>query len=184
VVYVSCPCAEYDNIRADLDGFMFGLIQQVGSLKDLFRPQDRVGHIMGMREQPNYFRQSYGEGWALVGDAGYLKDPIVAQGISDALRSAEWLADAAHKGLSGSQPLTEALADYQRTRDENLMPMFDFSCMMAALEDPPPEIQALLGALQNNPVERDRYFGMYGGLVPHAEFLAPENIQRIVAGTA
>src|SRR5581483_3833241 len=30
---------------------------------------------------PNFLRKPYGPGWALVGDAGYLKDPITAQGI-------------------------------------------------------------------------------------------------------
>ena len=37
---------------------------------------------------PGYFRQAHGPGWALVGDAGYFKDPITAHGISDALRDA------------------------------------------------------------------------------------------------
>ena len=182
VVYVTCPCADYDSVRSDLEGFMFGLIQQVGSLKDLFRPQDRVSPVMGMRDQPNYFRQSHGEGWALGGDAGYLKDPIIAQGMSDALRSAEWLADAAHAGLSGSRPINDALADYQRIRDERLMPMFHLSCEMATLEPPPPEVQSLFGALRNNAVERDRYFAVLAGIVPVAEFFAPANVQRIVAG--
>ena len=35
-----------------------------------------------------------GPGWALVGDAGYFKDPITTHGITDALRDAELLADA------------------------------------------------------------------------------------------
>jgi len=37
----------------------------------------------------NFFRKPYGPGWVLVGDAGYTKDPITAQGISDAFRDAE-----------------------------------------------------------------------------------------------
>lgn len=42
-----------------------------------------------------HMRQAHGPGWALVGDAGYFKDPITAHGISDALRDAELLARAA-----------------------------------------------------------------------------------------
>ena len=38
-------------------------------------------------------RQACGDGWALVGDAGYFKDPITAHGITDALRDAHILAD-------------------------------------------------------------------------------------------
>ena len=44
---------------------------------------------------PNYFRKPYGPGWALVGDAGYIKDPITAQGIGDAFQDAERCASAA-----------------------------------------------------------------------------------------
>ncbi len=43
---------------------------------------------------PNYFRRPYGPGWALVGDAGYNKDFITAQGILDAFRDAELCATA------------------------------------------------------------------------------------------
>ena len=35
-----------------------------------------------------YLRDAAGPGWALVGDAGYFKDPITAHGITDALRDA------------------------------------------------------------------------------------------------
>ena len=44
------------------------------------------------RGQPGYIRRSWGPGWALVGDAGYCKDPLSAHGLTDALRDAELLA--------------------------------------------------------------------------------------------
>ena len=43
-------------------------------------------------ELPNVVRQPYGPGWALVGDAGYHRDPITGHGITDAFRDAELLA--------------------------------------------------------------------------------------------
>ena len=125
VTYVACPCADFDRVRSDLDGFVEDTLNQVTDLKDLFPPAARAGQIMGMRDLPNYFRKSYGDGWALVGDAGCHKDPIIAQGISDAFRSAEWLAEAVHAGLGGSKPLGDALSQYQRVRDERLTPMYD-----------------------------------------------------------
>ena len=42
--------------------------------------------------QPGHMRRSWGPGWALVGDAGYFKDPLTAHGLTDALRDAELLA--------------------------------------------------------------------------------------------
>jgi flavin-dependent dehydrogenase len=51
-------------------------------------------------------------GWALVGDAGYFKDPLTAHGITDALRDAELLARAIMQGT------TDALVDYENTRND------------------------------------------------------------------
>ena len=133
-----------------------------------------------MRDLPNYFRQSYGDGWALVGDAGYHKDPVIAQGISDAFRSAEWLAKAVDDGLGGSKSLTDTLADYQRIRDERLTPMYDLTCHLAMLEPPSPEKMALYEALRSNEIERNRFFGTLGGVVLPQEYYSPDNLKRII----
>ena len=44
---------------------------------------------------PQLVRRAAGPGWALVGDAGYHRDPITGHGMTDALRDAELLAQAA-----------------------------------------------------------------------------------------
>ncbi|MCA9664151.1 MAG: NAD(P)/FAD-dependent oxidoreductase, partial [Myxococcales bacterium] len=62
--------------------------------------------------------------WALVGDAGYFRDPITAQGISDALRDAELLARAIARG--------GAFAEYQAQRDALCLEMFDISDEVAS----------------------------------------------------
>jgi 2-polyprenyl-6-methoxyphenol hydroxylase-like FAD-dependent oxidoreductase len=121
---------------------------------------------------------------ALVGDGGYHKDPILAQGISDAFRSSEWVADAVHAGFSGARPLAEAMAEYQRVRDEHFAPMYDLTCGMAGLEPPRPEMLALCQALRHNSVERDRYFGTLGGTVPIPKFYAQQNVRRIISAAS
>ena len=71
----------------------------------------------GWRGVPGHVRRSYGPGWALVGDAGYFKDPITTHGITDALRDAELLSDAVlARGVAVPRPEV-ALATYQDTRD-------------------------------------------------------------------
>ena len=60
---------------------------------------------------PNFFRKPYGPGWALVGDAGYNKDPITAQGISDAFRDAELCADALDDAFAGGRSFDDAMAE-------------------------------------------------------------------------
>ncbi len=75
-----------------------------------------------------YFRQAHGPGWALVGDAGYFKDPITAHGITDALRDSELLARAV---LSTDR---NALAEYQYIRDGLSRPLFEVTDAIASFE--------------------------------------------------
>ena len=95
-------------------------------------------------------RQSHGPGWALVGDAGYFKDPITAHGISDALRDAEYLARAVEQGTE------RAMAAYQSTRDELSAALFESSDAIAGFEWNLDGVQALhkdLSRAMNHEVE-------------------------------
>jgi flavin-dependent dehydrogenase len=67
--------------------------------------------------RPGFLRRAHGPGWALVGDAGYFKDPITSHGMTDALRDAELLADAIITAASGEVSEEVALTSYQSTRD-------------------------------------------------------------------
>jgi flavin-dependent dehydrogenase len=182
LTYVACPRDEFRAVRADLDSHMTEGLGLCGDFAEPFRAAKRAGPIVGTGTIPNFFRKPYGEGWALVGDAGYHKDPILAQGISDSFRSVEWLVQAIHAGFSGERPLAAALANYQRVRDEHLAPMYNLCCDLAGLGPPPPEIMALYEALRHDEAERNRYFGTLGGTVPIPEYYAPENLRRIIGG--
>ena len=76
-----------------------------------------VGRISGFAGLPGCVRRPWGPGWALVGDAGYFKDPITAHGMTDGLRDAELLADEVLEVLVGGTPETVAMARYESTRD-------------------------------------------------------------------
>ena len=97
------------------------------------RPAERY---YGIADLPNFFRKPYGPGWALVGDAGYHKDPVAAHGIADALRDAGILAEDVHAGLAGVKPLEMALADYERRRNEDAFPRYEENCRAASFEPP------------------------------------------------
>ncbi len=72
-----------------------------------------------------HLRRCWGPGWALVGDAGYFKDPLSAHGLTDALRDAELLARAIVSVVCDGAEEREALAGYQATRDALSGAMFD-----------------------------------------------------------
>ena len=93
---------------------------------------------------PGFMRRAWGPGWALVGDAGYWKDPLTAHGLTDALRDAELLARAIVASRSGAAGEHEALAAYQTTRDELSVPLFRVTDVIAAHRWTADEIGGLL----------------------------------------
>ena len=129
----------------------------------------------------NFFRKPYGPGWALVGDAGYNKDPITAQGITDAFRDAECLVAAIADTFAGASPFDEAMSDYQRRRDDRVLPMYDFTTQLAELEPPSHEMQQLLGAIRGRTKSMDDFVRVNAGTISPAAFFAPESVGRIMA---
>jgi flavin-dependent dehydrogenase len=178
------PHDEFHEVRANLEQRCGEALDMVPELAGLVRAGRRNQRIVGTGDIQNFFRKPYGEGWALVGDAGYHKDAITAQGITDAFRSAELLTEAIHDGFSGARPMKEAMAEYQRLRDEEAGPMYQLTCSLATLAPPRPETLALYQALRCNQSEQDRFFGTLAGTVPITEYYAPENLRRIVGGAA
>ena len=179
--FLQWPIREFHQVRADIEGNYVKSFEFAPKLAERVRNGRREERFVGTVDVPNFFRKPYGPGWALVGDAGYHKDPNLAQGITDAFRDAELLTEAIDAGLSRRRPLEEALADYERERNGGTMPMYDFNCQMAALEAPPPQMMQLFAALRRNQAETNHFFGAITGTVPIPEFFSPENIQRIVA---
>ena len=130
------PVQDVGWYRTDIEGHMMRDISMVvPDLADRMRAGRREERISGSIDMPNFFRQAYGPGWALVGDAGYTKDPITALGITDAFRGAEAVAAAIDDGFSGRRPLEDALAEYQRTRDEKALPLYEFTLQLASFPD-------------------------------------------------
>jgi flavin-dependent dehydrogenase len=174
------PNQEFHSYRADIRQNYLKTLRMSPRVAELLRGGKQEERFVGTADVPNFFRQPYGPGWALVGDAGYHKDPITGQGISDAFRSAEWLAEAIDAGLSGKQPLERALAGYEQKRNEAALPMYNFTCDLAKLEPPHDEMVALLKALKGNQEDTNRLLGAFAGTVPSPEFFAEENMRRIM----
>src|SRR5829696_6528476 len=90
-VYVAWPKQEFRAFRSDVEGNYLKTVELVPELAELVRAGEREERFAGTAVLPNFFCKPYGPGWALVGDAGYHKDPVTAQGITEAFRDAELL---------------------------------------------------------------------------------------------
>ncbi|HEY7010022.1 MAG TPA: NAD(P)/FAD-dependent oxidoreductase [Jatrophihabitantaceae bacterium] len=112
--------------------------------------------------RPGYLRRSWGPGWALVGDAGYFKDPISAHGLSDALRDAELLARAIVAVVTDGADERAMLGAYQATRDGLSTELFDVVDVIASHRWTEQQIGGLLlrlSAAMNEEVETLARFG-------------------------
>lgn len=108
LVGVGFAAKDHPSVRADIEGsYLRAITEDVPELAERLRGGHREERFVGGLV-PNYFRKPFGPGWALVGDAGYLKDPCTAEGITDAFHGAELLAAAIDDGLGGRRPLAAA----------------------------------------------------------------------------
>jgi 2-polyprenyl-6-methoxyphenol hydroxylase-like FAD-dependent oxidoreductase len=104
------PNAAFDEVRSGHRGALHALAR-AGARSRRADPRRHAQRALPRHEAapeppPPRLRRR----WALVGDAGYHKDPILALGIGDAFRDAELLARAVHGGLAGCVSLADALA--------------------------------------------------------------------------
>jgi 2-polyprenyl-6-methoxyphenol hydroxylase-like FAD-dependent oxidoreductase len=174
------PYAEFDANKRDIEGNFLKMLSLAPEFSERLQRGRREAPFSGASIL-NFFRKPYGPGWALVGDAGYNKDPITAQGISDAFRDAERCATAVDLALSGRRRFDDVMAEYQRERDEHVLSMYEFTCQLATLEPPPPEMRQLFAAVAGNQAAMNGFVQMNAGTISPAQFLAPENVSAIMA---
>ena len=132
-----------------------------------------IGHV------PGYYRKPYGDGWALVGDAGYHKDPVLAQGISDGLRDSGLLAQAVRDVIGGTATWESAMSQYEAARNEAVEEIYELNAAYASLEPPAPDVQRILAALPGNAEQTNRWLGTMTGAVRPSEFYSPENVAAV-----
>jgi 2-polyprenyl-6-methoxyphenol hydroxylase-like FAD-dependent oxidoreductase len=163
------PMREFETNRGDVEGSYHATLARAPALAERVSAAERADRFVGMAI-PNYFRKPYGPGWALVGDAGYLKDPITAQGIQDAFRDAERCARAIDDTFAGRQTFEEAMRSTQEARDAEVMSMYEFTAEFASREPPPPEMEQLLMATSQRQASRDEFARVTAGVTRPEEF--------------
>ncbi len=136
-VAIQGPSSGYSAFKADIAAGFGAYLDLAPVVADRVRAGRREERWLGTGDLPNVARQASGPGWALVGDAGCVKDPAPAHGISDAFRDAQSLSDALCAGLAPGGDLDAALADYAAVRDEGALPSFDVAVAAASLALPP-----------------------------------------------
>jgi len=179
LLLVGFPYRDAGLFKADVEGNYLAALDREPQFAERVRHARREARFAG-GGVPNFFRKPYGPGWALVGDAGYTRDPVTAQGISDAFRDAELCAAALHEAFDGGRSFDEVMSDYQQTRDLRARPIYEFTTQLATLDPPPPEMQQLLGASQGNQAAMDAFVSVIAGTMSPLEFLHPDHVASIL----
>ena len=145
-VFVSTTPAQMTALRRNGTEHAFGalLSRAAPALAGRLTGRARDSRMHGWAGMPGYVRRSWGRGWALVGDAGYFKDPITAHGITDALRDAELLSGQVLDSMAGGLPEAFALRHYESTRNRLSHDLFTATNDVAAYDWNMPTLDALL----------------------------------------
>ena len=178
-IFIGWPINEFGLVRADIEGQFMRVVDMIPEFAERVRSGRREERFYGAADMPNYLRRPFGPGWALVGDAGCHKDPMMAHGICDAFRDADFLTTAIHEGLAGQCPLDEALMRYERRRNEATMAEYRENIAAAKFTPISPELLQIRSALRGNQKDTNRFIMMLEGWISHEEFFNPGNLQRI-----
>ncbi|MEE6258491.1 NAD(P)/FAD-dependent oxidoreductase [Plantactinospora sonchi] len=182
VVYVAGPAANFAAFRSDVEGHYLRTLDDCGDLGARIRAGTRVERFRSTPDVPNVIRVPYGPGWALVGDAGLVMDPITGQGIGNAFRDAEFLAEAITSGLDSSGSLDASLAGYRTRRDAAARPMYDLTVELAAFRPVGTAERLLFSALQGRQAGIDQFLAVLAGTLPMDRFRSPGNLLRLLGG--
>jgi flavin-dependent dehydrogenase len=167
---VSFPQAEFAAVRQDHERQLAGHIARKSGLPERLASAEPASPWRGAGDLANFLRVPFGPGWALVGDAGYHRDPITARGISDALLTAELLVEALDRAWRGTLPYDDALRAYQAARDAAIRPLYDFT-----VDRPPAGVasadwSAYLARALTSPNFLRAYIGFMAAVIPPDAF--------------
>lgn len=146
ILIIESQPPEFERIRRDPLRWMTDELATLPGMARRLRHAALDGRILGTRGIENCFRKPYGPGWALTGDAGYVKDPITAYGVGDALLQGFWLAKSLGAWLDGADWET-TMSEFQQRRDMLFAPLFQQTTSAVITRDDTDDFDAVRAAL-------------------------------------
>ncbi len=119
----------------------------------------------------SYFRKSSGPGWALVGDAGHFKDPVIAQGIRDAVHYGRKLGQTAAAALDDEKWLDRALFEWELARDKECVVSYHFALRLSKTHPVSPVELEIWKASEHNRDRARRLGDAFGRTLSPEKFL-------------
>jgi 2-polyprenyl-6-methoxyphenol hydroxylase-like FAD-dependent oxidoreductase len=180
LVIVIAPAERAGHFTRDVERAFDAHVARCGPIADLVAGGRRAGPPVLAARWTSYFRESAGPGWVLTGDAGHFKDPSPGQGITDAVRQAERLAQDIVDGLGGSRPLDGAMTSWWRWRDRDAREMAWVAGDFGRAGAVPPVLVEILAGMASDEAEIDRFVDVLNHRVRPSQILTPS---RLLAAT-
>jgi flavin-dependent dehydrogenase len=170
MVIVYLPQARFDAFRSRKDDNFREVMDSDPRVGPRLRDGRQLTPVRGAGDLVNFIREPVGEGWVLVGDAGQHKDPIFGQGIGDAVRSAEFLADALLDAESTGSDWSSALARFRVKRDLDVVPAFQWMIQRKPADLTEADFDLIMERLGTDPRHTERFVNVFSHAVSSAEF--------------
>jgi 2-polyprenyl-6-methoxyphenol hydroxylase-like FAD-dependent oxidoreductase len=178
-LYMVSVLLSLEHLRSfctDVEGSYDTHVAHCELLQGVLAGARRVDRPKGMASFSGFFRESAGPGWALVGDAGHFKDPSPGQGISDALRQSERLAEAIVGAGDDATERDAALLRWWRWRDRDAAQMHWFAADLGGAGPVPVVFTELLRGLSREADGLSRAVDVFNHRVQPRELLTPRRL--------
>ena len=136
------PRAEVAEVRADSEAHWARKVAEFPVLAERIAGATNQTAIRSTGQTHAYFRRSTGPGWALIGDAGHFKDPVLGQGMRDAMWMGRRLAEHVVDVLDHPSKLDNAARAWERARDLECLPTYHYGNLETRIPAPPQQLIA------------------------------------------
>ena len=149
----------------------------VGSpLQARLRGARQAEKVRGLHGYNNDWFQGMGKGWALVGDALSFKDPVVGQGMPDALYAARILTGILSRQSHWSDNWEQMAEEYHRQLEAKLMPRFQMACQFTKNVPFTQEQRMVNQIIAASPEATSTFLGVYNRAVE------PSQLESMIMG--
>lgn len=135
---------EVGAARRDPEGYWEAKLARHPGTADRIAGAENQTKLRSTGETPAFFRASSGPGWALAGDAGHFKDPVIGQGMRDAMWMGRTLAEAAAPALDDAAALDRATRAWEAARDRECLPAYHWGNSETRVQPVSPVLRAVV----------------------------------------
>ena len=148
------PREDVPRFRADPEAMWQEMLLENPAVAERLGGATNISKLRSSIDNPAFFRSSSGPGWILAGDAGHFKDPIIGQGMRDAMRFGRLWGEAAAPVIDDREALDRAMQAVEARRDRECLATYHWGNRESRVFSVSPLHRELLGGLGKSHPER------------------------------